>query len=413
MKLALAAIAAFVLMVTLASGQRREGTQQSQIIQLPPPRLTGTMSLEAALAARHSVRSFSPKPLDYAQLGQLAWAAQGVIEQKTGFRTAPSAGAIYPIKVYFATPQGLFVYNAADHTFLEVLKDDIRAALSEAARGQAAVVQAPCDIIIVGSARELALKYGPMARTFTILEAGHVAQNILLQAVALDLGAVPIGAFEAGAVRRLCRLAIPMEPFYIIPVGHPVAAPVQQTEQASAAKMSQVKQKKAVLIIAPSHFQDQELFETQKVLEDANVLTTIASSKTGPIRAMQGGIAEAQILISAIKVDDYDAVVFIGGSGAREYFNDPVAQDIARQAKAKGKVLAAISTAPAILANAGVLSGVKAACYVSQRGRLTKAGANLTGADVERDSTIITGSGTEVVTKFANTIVEALKEGGS
>jgi len=409
MKHILPTVVAFSLMVTLVPGRHSSRTQRLNIVQLPPPRLTGTMSLEQALATRRSIRSFSSETLNYSQLGQLAWAAQGITEQKMGFRTAPSAGAIYPIKLYFATAQGLFIYNPVDHTLVEILNKDIRAGLSGSALGQAAVAQAPCDIIIAGSARDLTPKYGQMARTYTMLEVGHVAQNILLQAVALDLGAVPIGAFEAGAVRRLCQLTTTVEPFYIISVGHPVAAPVKESEQKESQEMPEVKQKKAVLIIASSKFRDEELFETKKILESANVAATVASSKTGSIRGMLGGKAEAEIVLNQLKVDDYDAIIFIGGSGAHEYFDDPVAQDIAKQAKAKNKVLAAICIAPTILANAGLLDGVRATCFGSQTGQLKKAGAKFTGADVEQDGLIITASGPEAAVKFGQTIARALE----
>lgn len=404
-----ATIVAFALMVTLVPAQRRNHTQPLSIIRLPQPRLTGTISLEQALATRRSVRNFGSGTLDYNQLGQLAWAAQGITEQKMGFRTAPSAGAIYPIELYFATAQGLFVYNPADHTLVQTVDKDIRAELSRAALGQSAVAQAACDIIITGSVKKVAARYGQMGRTYTILEAGHIAQNILLQAVALDLGAVPIGAFEPSPVRRLCRLTTGVEPFYIISVGHPAGAPVIENEQKESQKMSEVEQKKAVLIIAASKFRDEELFETKKILEAANIATTVASSRTGSIRGMLGGQAQAEIVISQLKVDDYDAVIFIGGSGAHEYFDDPVAQDIAKQAKAKNKVLAAICIAPTVLANAGLLDGVKATCFASQKGQLKKAGAKFTGSDVEQDDLIITASGPEAATKFGQTIAKALE----
>ncbi len=408
MKRLLLTIIASVLLVTAVFGQRRDRTTALRIIQLSQPKLSGHVSLEEALATRRSIRSFRPESLTYDQLGQLAWAAQGITEQKIGFRTAPSAGAIYPIKLYFATEQGLFVYNPAEHTLVQTIDKDIRAELSKAALGQAAVAQAGCDIIITGSVKEVAARYGQKAHTFILLEAGHIAQNILLQAVTLDLGAVPIGAFDMNPVRRLCRLSSELEPFYIISVGYPASAPLKENEQKETDNMSDTRQLKAVLIIASSKFRDEELFETKKILEDAKVRTTIASSKIGSIRGMLGGKAEAEILISEIKVDDYDAVVFIGGSGAHEYFDDPVAQDVAKQAKAKDKVLGAICIAPTILANADLLEGVKATCYASQKGQLKRAGARFTGADVERDGLIITASGPEAAGQFGLTIVEAL-----
>jgi protease I len=388
--------------------QRPDRPVTLRIVQLPQPKLSGPMSLEDALAKRRSIRTFSPMGLTYDQLGQLAWAAQGITDSKTGFRTAPSAGAIYPIKLYFATEQGLFVYNPADHTLVQTVDKDIRAELSKAAMGQAAVAQAGCSIIITGSINDVAARYGQKARTYIILEAGHIAQNILLQAVTLELGAVPIGAFDTNPVRRLCHLTSELEPFYIISVGHPAEELLKENEQEQTQKMPETHQLKAVLIIAGSKFRDEELFETKKILEDAKVQTTIASSKTGTIRGMKDGQAKAQILISEIKVEDYNAVVFIGGAGAHEYFDNPVAQNIAKQARAENKILAAICIAPTILANAGLLDGLRATCYASQTGQLKRAGAKFTGADVERDGLIITGSGPQAAEQFGQAIVETL-----
>ena len=174
--------------------------------------------------------------------------------------------------------------------------------------------------------------------------------------------------------------------------------------------MQNTDAKKAVLIIASSKFRDEELFETKDTLEQAQIQTTVASSRTGSVRGMLGGKAEATLAIQQLDVNDYDAIIFVGGIGAKEYFDDAVALDIARQANAKGKVLAAICIAPAVLANAGLLDGVKATCYESERMRLKKAGADYTGSDVERDGLIITGSGPAAAKEFGQTIAQAIQE---
>ena len=92
-------------------GQRKSRVLLLKIVQLSEPKLTGPVSLEQALAKRRSVREFSREPLNFTQIGQLAWAGQGITEEQRGFRTAPSAGAIYPVKLYFVTQEGMFVYD--------------------------------------------------------------------------------------------------------------------------------------------------------------------------------------------------------------------------------------------------------------------------------------------------------------
>ncbi len=387
--------------ICLAEHKTRDSMLKT--IQLPEPKLTGPMSLEQVLAARRSIREFSNQPLSFVQIGQLAWAGQGITDKQRGLRTAPSAGAIYPITLYLATPEGLFVYDPEKHRLQAVLNEDIRENLSVAAMKQPQVARAGCDIIIAGDLKKIAAKYGDNAKRFMTLEAGHIAQNIELQAVSLELGASPVGTFDLNQVRKLCKLPMALEPLYIICVGYPGTKSQGQKE---ASDMT--KKKKAVLIVARENFRDEELFETRLELEQAGIETFVASSMMGSVRGMLGGRAKVSMLINDVAVDDYDAVIFVGGSGAKEYFDNPLALDIARQAAYKRKILAAICIAPTTLANAGVLRDVKATSFSSEEALLKNAGAQYTGADVEKDGLIITGSGPQAAAKFGKTIADAL-----
>ncbi|HUW18204.1 MAG TPA: DJ-1/PfpI family protein [Sedimentisphaerales bacterium] len=385
-------------LAALCLGQFRSRVQPRRVVPLPAARLTGKLSFEEAVGNRRSVRSFIARQLSFEQMGQLAWAGQGITDPATGFRTAPSAGAIYPLELYFVTPGGVFVYNPVPHSMEQVSDEDIRERLANAALEQTAVAQAACDIVVAGSVRKLAGKYGKQAKRFMLMEAGHVAQNIQLQAVCLELGAVPIGAFESREVTRVCRLPKELEPIYIICVGYP----------SETAKARRARQKTAVLIVAGRNFRDEELFETRSVLDNAGVKTVVASSRLGPIDGMLGGTVTATVLVSDLKVEDYEAVVFVGGLGVREYFNDPAALNLVRAAADKRKVLGAISMAPAVLANAGVLSGLRATGYLSERDILLKAGVKYTGAPIERDGLVITGRDALSARQFATAIADAL-----
>jgi protease I len=153
-----------------------------------------------------------------------------------------------------------------------------------------------------------------------------------------------------------------------------------------------------------------ELFETQRILNEAGIETAIASSKIGPLRGVQGGLAASEITLDRVQVGDFDAVVFVGGPGAVVYFTDSAVLGIVREAAGGHKIIAAIDNAPAILANAGVLNGLKATGFLTQRELLRKSGANYTGAPVERDGSIITASAPAAVVPFARAIVGALRE---
>jgi len=202
-------------------GQYKSRGKPLKIIQLSAPRVTGQVSFEQALMQRRSVRQFVNRPLDFTQIGQLAWAGQGITDKQRGFRTAPSAGALYPMNLYLATADGVFVYQPEEHCLERISNQDIRDRLAQAAMKQPCVAEAACDIIIAGSAKKLAVKYGNKARRFMLLEAGHIAQNILLQAGCLGLGAVSVGAFDINQVRNVGGLPMLLEPIYVICVGYP------------------------------------------------------------------------------------------------------------------------------------------------------------------------------------------------
>ena len=384
----------------LCMGQRRSRVTRGKIIQLTEPKLTGSVSFEEALARRRSVRQFMSQPLSSSQISQLAWAGQGITEPQRGLRTAPSAGAIYPIELYFATQEGVSVYQPQGHSLKRILDQDVRGALA-AASTQGSVPG--CDIIVAGSVRKLTLRFRRDARKYMLLEAGHIAQNIQLQAVCLGLGSVTIGGFDISGVRKVCRLPRDLEPLYVICVGYPLAQTTTKTGQAQESTGA----KRAVLIVASENFRDDELNEIKRVLDEAAVQTIIASTRTGFIRGVLGKVAEVRILVSQLRVDDYDAIIFIGGPGAAEYFDNPVALNIAREAASKGKILAAISVAPTVLANAGVLTGVRATAFLSERKKLMQAGAVYTGAPVERDRFIITGS-RAASAQFGRVVADAL-----
>jgi SagB-type dehydrogenase family enzyme len=195
-------------------------------IALGPPTMRGTCSVEEALARRRSVRAFRSDPLTLAELGQVCWAAQGVTAPWNG-RTAPSAGATYPVRVYAAIgavvglDAGLYRYVPYGHRLEHVRPADVRAELTTAALGQDAIASAPVSLVITAVITAIARRYGARATRFAHLEAGHVAQNVALEAVALSLGTVPIGAFDDAEVAGILTCARTELALYILPLGRP------------------------------------------------------------------------------------------------------------------------------------------------------------------------------------------------
>lgn len=194
--------------------------QERGITRLPHPVTDGAVSLEQALMRRRSIREFTKDELTLAQISQLLWAVQGITDP-AGLRTAPSAGALYPLEVYVATRAGLDHYEPGGHRLVRVADRDVRTALAAAAH-QETVAGAPVVFVITALPARTAAKYGAARATrYVTLEAGHAAQNLLLQAVTLGLGAVVVGAFDDDAVRQV--LGTPREhlPLYLVPAGHP------------------------------------------------------------------------------------------------------------------------------------------------------------------------------------------------
>ncbi len=188
---------------------------------LPPAQLDTSFPLSRAIALRRSVRSFSREPLTDVQIGQLFWACQGITDRGRNLRAAPSAGGIFPFKTYAVLAEGLFRYRPSSHSLRLVSSGDIRGELARAALGQEFVAMAPLTIGLAANSSEVNRHYGDRARRYTDMEAGHIAQNIHLTAVALGLGSVPVGAFDDRAVSRILDLPSNLEPLYLIPVGKP------------------------------------------------------------------------------------------------------------------------------------------------------------------------------------------------
>jgi SagB-type dehydrogenase family enzyme len=185
---------------------------------LPEPTREGGPPLYDALAARRSTRTYGNRKLTDAEVGQLLWAGQGITAAR-GFRTAPSAGALYPMFLYYADDVALWRYDPRRHGLAKAVDGDVRRDLARAGLDQAPLKRAPGIIIVVAKPSISAAKYGSRAERYCIIEAGHIGQNILLTAETLGLGACPMGAFRDAEVLDVLGLGDDYLPLYLIPVG--------------------------------------------------------------------------------------------------------------------------------------------------------------------------------------------------
>jgi SagB-type dehydrogenase family enzyme len=202
---------------------------ESATIHLPPPSPKGRVSLEEAIARRKSVRDFAPEPLSQSQLSQILWAAQGLSNARGRRRTVPSAGATYPLEIFVACGEngidgigeGVYQYNVESHSLTLHYKGDVRAELARAALDQGFIYEAPVDIIICAAYSRTLSGYGSRGERYVHMEVGHAGQNIYLQATALGLATVAVGAFYDEQVREVLRLGEQYKPLYIMPIGKP------------------------------------------------------------------------------------------------------------------------------------------------------------------------------------------------
>ena len=190
-------------------------------ITLPQPRTSGPVSLEAAIAQRRSVRRYTPEHLKLEEIGQLLWAAQGITGTKDTLRAAPSAGPGHPLIFYVCRADGVWQYHPTGHTLTRHLEQDVREELVEAAWRQRFIAEAPCVFVVSAIMERTTRRYRERGETrYVPMDTGHAAQNLLLQAVALGLGGVSVGAFDDALVGKAMALPGQEVPMYIMPVGH-------------------------------------------------------------------------------------------------------------------------------------------------------------------------------------------------
>lgn len=195
-------------------------------IRLPSPSTSGKTSLEEAISKRRSVRRFGAQPLSLQQLSQILWSAQGITDTR-GRRAVPSAGATYPLELFVVVGEqtveslkaGIYHYQVASHSLKPHLNGDLRHTLAEAALSQRFIANCPANIIVCAIFPRTAHRYGSRGNRYVHMEAGHMGQNVSLQAVALGLATVMVGAFDDKEVSEVLKIEGQSEPLYIIPVG--------------------------------------------------------------------------------------------------------------------------------------------------------------------------------------------------
>jgi SagB-type dehydrogenase family enzyme len=196
-------------------------------MRLPRPDVTGQVTLEKAIKSRRTIRSFASDPIGLKHFSQILWAAQGIVEAGGFRRSVPSGGALYPIDVYAVVGESgveeleaaVYRYEPRSHEITLRVAGDLRQEVARAALGQMWMAGAPVNLIVTAEYKRSSSKYGERGVRYSMIEAGHVGQNIFLQAEALGLGAGIVGAFHDQEVMRVAKLDPGHDPLLIMPVG--------------------------------------------------------------------------------------------------------------------------------------------------------------------------------------------------
>ncbi len=203
-----------------------EKMSEEYLIQMSEPKTKGSISVEEAIKQRRSRRTFTNDPILLTEISQLCWAAQGITESNTGFRSAPSAGALYPLEIFLVIgnsdlESGIYQYSCEDHSLICIKKGDYRSQLSNASLDQECIKNAALNVVITAIYERSTIRYKSRGKErYVHMEAGHVAQNIYLQVESMELGTVAIGAFYDNSVQEIISIPKDHIPIYILPVGH-------------------------------------------------------------------------------------------------------------------------------------------------------------------------------------------------
>ncbi|MGD8784853.1 MAG: SagB/ThcOx family dehydrogenase, partial [Thioalkalispiraceae bacterium] len=198
--------------------------ETNETVSLPEPALSGDSSLEKLLSQRRSVREYLDTALSSSEVGQLLWAAQGVTHSQ-GYRTAPSAGALYPLELYLLVghvdgiTKGIYHYHPGHHYLTRVSADDVRKDLVKVALSQSWIEQAPVVIVFTAVYARTQKKYGKRGKRYVHIEVGHAAENLFLQSEALGLATVVVGAFDDDGVTEVMQIPADHVPLLLMPVG--------------------------------------------------------------------------------------------------------------------------------------------------------------------------------------------------
>lgn len=402
-------------LTAVSPGQRRNRTKIQRIIQLTKPATSGGMTFQKALANLRPANRFTGQAIDKTDIGQLAWAGLGNrMDPGLTTITPQPLESPFPTQIFIVANDGVFYYQPINHSLEQIAEGDVRLTLAneKATSMPGPVSSAGCIMIVTSSVtRSSASRRGSTptsTKSVMLLEAGHIAQNIQLQAECLEdgLGSITISDFNENNVSKICNLPRGADVLYMVCVGYLT----EQDRQGDRDSSNSTTTKRAAIIVPSENFQDEEFWETKNMLDSARILVTVASNRPGWIKGMNriGSPFEVQVPVEQIRVNDFDSIVIIGGAGAAMFFDNRIVLDIINEAFQKRKIIGATSRGTLVLANAGILKGIKVTGLIEESGAIQNAGAVFTNLPVEKDMRVITCAGPQAARTFAIALADAI-----
>jgi|GEM_PF-6082273 len=379
-------------------------------VMLPAPRVTGLISVEATLAARGKVQNLQKNQLTLDQLGQLEFAVFGMPSTAAGI--SASSQMLDPIGMYLVLDTGVYVCKPRERSLGRVTKGDKRVFLAGVVSAIRAVSEAPCSVVITGKGIQAGGQVSS-TREMTLVAAGKAAAAVEMQSLAIGLGAVMCERIGAPQVTEVLGLPADEMPICVLAVGYPLSGPLVEPSVSDKGGAAAAKVPSVLLVVPQRAIVDHEYEVVTSALKSSNIQVTVASAETGTYRTTAGKEVQATAKLGEVDAASYNAIVFLGGPEVRQYYQDPAARKLVLDAVRAKKIVGALSTAPRILVNAGVMTGLSVAANVTERQGIAREGAIASSADCERvesdGATMITATGSRsAVQKFAQQLIDAV-----
>lgn len=384
-------------------------------LELPKPKKQGNYSLEQIVSAEANFDKFSQKPLSLSIISQLLWSGNSVMDPNASNGTLFSGVSTESVKIYVVIKNGVYIFQPEKNVIFKISSNDIRKKISSGVKLVSVVENSPCTLIIATNITDFNKKFGDFSLVSQYLVSGHIAQNMYLQGLTMELAVVPLMIQKPSVVSENLELTAMFNPTYVISTGFAVKDQVVKLEKTLDSNdvddfaISMGDTHKAVIIIPEGLIADWEFYGTGDVLEAAGFQYDVAAPDIDTYRTDRRGLIEPKIEIRDINIDNYDAIVLVSSQQIRsDYDREPILS-LLQNANRQNKIIAAIGRSVRVLAEADIVRDKIVTGSPAALSSLKNAGATFTNGRAERSGNIITAQDFENVPEFGKLIKQAVE----